>query len=283
MTSAMSDGTTRPVHASGMLHGATPRAIDDLEHPALDRHGEPTARSRAKTAAHRHEPADQQAERDSSGGHEEHEQVPGEAAEDRHPSMVGSIGWIYNQSMGRRSMRAERRVEITHAFARVLARHGYARATIAAVAQQAGVAPGLVHHYFASKEDLLASLVGELIQRFRARTRTLDAGADPLDAYVTAALALGETADAVAARCWVGVFAEAVRDPGLFARIRRLVDTETEAIRRRGGARFTRHDAGAVLAFIIGSLVLGAFAPHRTAGFAAPSLRRLMTALRTAR
>lgn len=185
--------------------------------------------------------------------------------------------------MGRRSVRAERRAEITGAFARVLARHGYAGATIAAVAAEAGVAPGLVHHHFADKEDLLESLLGDLMQGFRARTRTLEASADPLEAYVTAAVALGDSADTVAARCWVGVFAEAVRDPGLFAQVRRLLDAEVEAIRRRGGAELSIHDGGAVLAFIVGALVFGAFAPRKTAGFAAPSLRRFVDALRRPR
>lgn len=195
--------------------------------------------------------------------------------------MVPIIDWTYNQSMPRPSLRVQRRAELTLAFARVLARHGYAGATIAAVAAEAGVAPGLVHHHFASKDDLLASLVSELVRGFRARTRSLDAtGGDPLDAYVTSALALGATSDTIAARCWVGVFAEAIRDPALLAQIRRLLDTELEAIHRRAGGRFTAHDSGAVLAFIIGSLVFGAFAPRKTAGFAAPALRRLVTALR---
>jgi len=190
---------------------------------------------------------------------------------------------MYNQAMARPSMRATRRAELTGAFARVLSRQGYAGATIAAVAAEAGVAPGLVHHHFADKADLLASLVGELIDRFRERTRALEAGTDPLEAYVTAAVGLGDTADGVAARCWVGVFAEAVRDPGLFALIRRLLDTEIEAIRRRGGAEFSAHDGGAVLAFIVGALVFGAFAPRKTAGFAAPALRRFVAAVRSER
>ncbi len=194
--------------------------------------------------------------------------------------MVGAIDWTYNQSMSRPSLRMQRRAELTAAFAQVLARHGYAGATIAAVAAEAGVAPGLVHHHFASKHDLLASLVGELMRGFRARTRAFDdAGGDPLDAYATAAVGLGATADTIAARCWVGVFAEAIRDPALLAQIRRLLDAELAQIQRRGGARLTAHDTGAVLAFIIGSLVFGAFAPRKTAGFAAPSLKKLIAAL----
>jgi hypothetical protein len=78
----------------------------------------------------------------------------------------------------------------------------------------------------------------------------------------------------------VGVLAEAVRSPPLFARVRRLVDTEIDRIRRRSGDRFTAKEAGAVLAFVMGSLVLGAFAPRTTTGFAAPALSLLINEMR---
>jgi TetR/AcrR family transcriptional repressor of bet genes len=181
--------------------------------------------------------------------------------------------------MGRRSLREERRAELVAAFARVLARQGFAGATIAAVADEAAVTPSLIHHYFTDKNEMLASLVAELMGRFRQRTRSFEAETDSLDAYIAAALALGATADVVAARCWVGVFAEAVRDPALFEQVRRLLDTEIQAICRRSNGALTETDSGAVLAFIIGSLVFGAFAPRKTAGFAAPSLRLLVQAL----
>jgi TetR/AcrR family transcriptional repressor of bet genes len=181
--------------------------------------------------------------------------------------------------MGRPSVRAERRAQLLAAFAEVLATRGYAGATIAAVAAQAGVAPGLVHHHFSDKDDLLESLLAELIDRFRRRTRALEQGDDPLAAWAAAAVRLDATADTVAARCWVGLFAEAVRHPTLFARVRRLVDAELEVIRRRSSYRLSAHDAGAVLAFVVGALVLGAFAPHKTAGFAAPGVERLIQAL----
>jgi TetR/AcrR family transcriptional repressor of bet genes len=181
--------------------------------------------------------------------------------------------------MGRRNLRDERRAQLVAAFARVLASEGFAGATVATVAEEAGLAPGLVHHYFTGKHELLAVLVRDLTERFRRRTRALEGG-DALDAYVTAALALGDTADIVAARCWVGVFAEAVRDRPLFEQIRRLLDVEIQAIYRRSAGELNERDAGAVLAFIIGSLVVGAFAPRTTAGFAAPAARRLVASFR---
>ncbi len=182
--------------------------------------------------------------------------------------------------MGRPSNREERRREILGAFARVLADHGYAGATISAVAGEAGVAPGLVHHHFESKAELLSCLLDDLISRFRDRVHLYEDEADPLLAYGDAALRLDERADLTAARCWVGMFAETIRDPTLFGRMRRLIDTEIVAIQRRSEDQLSAQEAGAVLAYVIGSLVVGAFAPRKTAGFAAPGLRRLIAAMR---
>jgi TetR/AcrR family transcriptional repressor of bet genes len=178
--------------------------------------------------------------------------------------------------MGRPSNREQRRAEILGAFARVLANHGYAGATIAAIALEAGVAPGLVHHHFHDKAELLRGLVRDLISKFRQRVSHYQAEGDPLLAYVDGALKLDERADLVQAKCWVGVFAEAVRDPALFSQMRTLIDSEISSIEQRSRGRLSSAEAGSVLAFIIGALVLGAFAPRKTAGFAAPGLRRLI-------
>jgi hypothetical protein len=62
-----------------------------------------------------------------------------------------------------------------------------------------------------------------------------------------------------------------------------LVDAEIGAIERRSGGRLEARDAGAVLAFVLGALVLGAFAPRKTSGFAGPSARVLAEALAEAR
>lgn len=183
--------------------------------------------------------------------------------------------------MGRPSNREARRADLLSAFARVLAVHGYAGATVAAVAAEAGVAPGLVHHHFDNKAELLSALLQDLVAGFRRR---LDyyVGDDSLLAYADGALKLDERADIIAARCWVGVFAEAIRDPALFKQVRRVIDAEIAAIERRSGYQLSAHDASAVLAYVVGALVLGAFAPQKSAGFAAPGLKRLIAALRGA-
>ena len=175
-------------------------------------------------------------------------------------------------------MRETRRAEILEAYTRVLAEHGVEGATMARVAAKAGVVPGLLHHHFESKDEMTDALLAALIARFRERTREVGE-ADRLMAYGMAALSLGRGSDGAAARAWVGILAEALRRPALFARVRRLLDAEIESIRERSGFRLSEGDASAILAFILGALVFGAFAPRKTAGFAAPALRRLIASL----
>ncbi len=181
--------------------------------------------------------------------------------------------------MGRKSLRDIRRVELATALVRVLGRHGREAASIAAVAAEAGIAPGLVHHYFGDRQDLFSAALEVLVAGFRARLVEHANGPVTLDDYVEATLALGARADVNAARAWVGMFAEALADPVLFQKMRRMLDTEVEAIRRRSGDALTTADASAVMSFIVGALVFGAFAPRSTAGFAAPALRRLLASM----
>jgi AcrR family transcriptional regulator len=60
-----------------------------------------------------------------------------------------------------------RLIEIVSAAQRCLARDGYANSSIKDIAHEAGVAPGLIHYYFDSKEDLLIAAVRETAVRYR--------------------------------------------------------------------------------------------------------------------
>jgi TetR/AcrR family fatty acid metabolism transcriptional regulator len=66
----------------------------------------------------------------------------------------------------------EKRKRILDAAIRVFAEHGYHGARVADIAEDAGVAHGLLYHYFASKDDVLRTIFtenwGALIARFRA-------------------------------------------------------------------------------------------------------------------
>lgn len=171
-------------------------------------------------------------------------------------------------------------MEVARAFARVLGSHGQGGATVAAVAAEAGIAPGLVHHYFRDKQELYEALLAELLAEFRRRVEA-SPESDPLEAYVSAALSLDERSDVAAARAWVGVFAEGLADPALFAKVRRMMDAEIVHVERRAAGTLSTAEASAVMAFVVGALVFGAFAPRKTAGFAAPGLSRMITGLRS--
>jgi len=74
---------------------------------------------------------------------------------------------------------SEKRKLILDAAIRVFADHGYHGARVGDIAENAGVAHGLLYHYFASKDDVLRTIFvenwGALIARFRA----VEASAEP--------------------------------------------------------------------------------------------------------
>jgi TetR/AcrR family transcriptional repressor of bet genes len=182
--------------------------------------------------------------------------------------------------MGRKSQRLERRRDLVRAFALVLAEHGYAGATIQAVAERAGFAPGLVHHHFTDKREILDELLTTLVGNFeQGISERRSGGEQALDAYIDAALKLDHRSDSVAAKCWVGILAEGLRDPALYERIRGHLSAELKKLQLLSNGELGTRESGALLAFILGSLVFGAFAPKQASGFAAPSARILVKGL----
>ncbi len=80
-----------------------------------------------------------------------------------------------------------RRGQIIRAAARVLGRMGYSDSSIKQIAHEAGVAPGLVHYYFTSKEELLVAVVHDLEREMVADWQGTVAGIDdPLERIVAA-------------------------------------------------------------------------------------------------
>ena len=178
--------------------------------------------------------------------------------------------------MGRKSLKIERRAEITRAFARVLAQHGYAGATIVAVAEEANLSPGLLHHHFKDKREMLLELLSTLLADFRKNLVERGSGKAPsLESYIDATLKLDERADAIAAKCWVGILAEGLKDKALMDKIKHHLDTEIQAIETLSRGALDVEKSSALLAFILGSLVFGAFAPKRASGFAANMGKKL--------
>jgi AcrR family transcriptional regulator len=80
---------------------------------------------------------------------------------------------------------AGRRSQIVHAAAKVLGRQGYGATSLKDVAREARVAPGLLHYYFESKEELLVEVVTVMERQMIAEWKAAIAGIeDPLERIV---------------------------------------------------------------------------------------------------
>jgi AcrR family transcriptional regulator len=77
----------------------------------------------------------------------------------------------------------QRARHIAEAAAAVMSRKGYAGTTMKDIAAEAQVAPGLIHYYFDSKEDLLLAVVRMLCEEMRQQARdafAASSGAPPM-------------------------------------------------------------------------------------------------------
>ena len=119
--------------------------------------------------------------------------------------------------MGRPSNKLERRAEIVQAMMQVMAVSGYNGASIQAIGKQAGLAPGLIHYHFKTKQDILIESVTQLSNVLRERYLSLSENAenaeDKLKAFISARLSKGEGASQQAVVALVMIGSEAVRQP----------------------------------------------------------------------
>lgn len=200
--------------------------------------------------------------------------------------------------MGRPSNAAERRPQIVRAAVRVIARRGYDGASIQAIAKEAGLSPGLLHHHFGSKAEILHAVLEYLESLVAERTEALASrrrGAwGRLEAWIDAHLARGDGAEPEAVAAWVWVGAQALEDAELRGRYRQVVRRRLEAltelieaVAREHGARLdARALAVTTLAAIEGYYQLASSTEVVPEGSAAPDLgrwlRRVLTGGRRA-
>lgn len=132
--------------------------------------------------------------------------------------------------MSRKSNTEQRRNEITAGLLKAMAVHGYEKATIQSIAAAAGLAPGLIHYHFKTKNEILLHLARTLAAVGRARFLALAEQARTpearLRAYVDARLALGDGSAPEAVAAWVAIGAEAVRQPEVRAIYQQVVGDE---------------------------------------------------------
>ena len=82
-------------------------------------------------------------------------------------------------------MQEDRRRRILDAAVRVFARRGYHGSRVGDIAAEAGVAHGLLYHYFSSKDEVLETVFrenfGQLLERFRAVEAAAEPAAEKLE------------------------------------------------------------------------------------------------------
>jgi TetR/AcrR family transcriptional regulator, fatty acid metabolism regulator protein len=90
----------------------------------------------------------------------------------------------------RADRQADRRRQILEAAVKVFARSGFHTSRVGDIAEEAGIAYGLVYHYFKSKEELLETIFRETWTQMLARVREVEASGVPASEQVRQVTAL---------------------------------------------------------------------------------------------
>lgn len=120
-------------------------------------------------------------------------------------------------SVAERKTSDERRDDIVRATLRIVARKGFAGVTLREVATEVGVVHGLLRHYFASRDELVAAAFDAAVSIELASDRELLDGLDPVSALAGWLAATPEDHY----RVWIDAWSEAPRTPALAAALER--------------------------------------------------------------
>ncbi|RJP17539.1 MAG: TetR family transcriptional regulator [Candidatus Abyssobacteria bacterium SURF_5] len=71
--------------------------------------------------------------------------------------------------MGRKSLAKERREQIVRALNRCVAEYGLQKTTIKNIARKAGVQPGILHHYFKDRDEIIEEMVEMIVNEVSAK------------------------------------------------------------------------------------------------------------------
>ena len=97
------------------------------------------------------------------------------------------------ETSGRRSfIEAARRAQIVAAAAETVAEVGYARASLARIAERAGISKSVISYHFDGKDDLLAQVAGEFFEQawehMAPRIEAAESVSEKVAAWITAEL-----------------------------------------------------------------------------------------------
>lgn len=138
--------------------------------------------------------------------------------------------------MARPSNTEQRKAEIVQALLTVMATKGYEKASIQAIAQQAGLRPGLIHYHFKTKQDILIALVNWIADRGAERLQSLASddvtALDKLKAYINACLATGDGRSPELVSAWIVIAAESVKQAEIKPLYQDLIKSQLQLLQR---------------------------------------------------
>jgi AcrR family transcriptional regulator len=118
---------------------------------------------------------------------------------------------------------SDRREAIVDATVAVMLRKGMAATTVRDVAQEMGTSSGLIHHYFASMDELLAAAFERAAsQDLEATRRAMASGADAVQRLQIFFSTYARAEQDWAFQLWLDAWAEAGRRPAVQATSRRM-------------------------------------------------------------
>jgi AcrR family transcriptional regulator len=163
----------------------------------------------------------------------------------------------------------EKRQEILAAATRCIARDGFRGASTADICAEAGISPGHLYHYFASKEAILTELAAAGMEKIAARFAEMMQGDDAIGALIAQ----------------IGRHKDKKRDPQHRAMNRMLLEMMVEAGRNPAIAKIMRKNSAMVLAllkdFIESGQLRGQIDPGLNSDVAAGMILSVMDGMRT--
>ncbi len=177
----------------------------------------------------------------------------------------------------RREGEAQRQGDLIAAVLDLIAEGGPQAATVRAIAERAGVTPGLIRHYFQTKEDLVAAAYASFMERMIEdhRSSLEDAPQDAvarLAHFVTISLS-APVVDGRTVGLWAGFMHSVQRDPVMRAlhhrsyhafrdQLEQLIECALEAVGRAAAPDQLRGHAIACNALIDGLWLEGGALPN---------------------
>jgi len=138
--------------------------------------------------------------------------------------------------MGRPSNTEQRKQEIINALLRVMAERGYEKASIQAIAKEAGLAPGLIHYHFKTKQEILLGLVNWIASSATERLDKMKTEVsdpwDKLTVFINARLATGETELPQVVSAWVVIAGESIRQPEIKEIYQGLIEQQLNLLKK---------------------------------------------------